>query len=86
MCRLAFVVMFLFVSNCFASPQQKTVSQCAKDLSRAVLGLEDKKCEHYCKKYSQETVDCAIEDYRMRGLGRTFENALEDCERPQDNK
>lgn len=76
---------FLCNSVCWARPNQKTVSECSKDLSRSVFALGDKKSEQLCRKYSQETIDCAIEDYRFRSLGRTFDDAIEDCDRQKEN-
>lgn len=61
--------------------KKKTVSECVRDLNRAVFGLGDKKYQAICQKYSQESIECAIENYRGRSLGRTFEDAIQDCDR-----
>ena len=78
-------VLGLIISSvCFAREPRKSVSVCAKDLGRAVFSMPEKAALKHCREYSQETIDCAVEDFRLRGLGRTFENALEDCSRTSE--
>lgn len=83
--KLILLAMLTLGPICLAKTQKKTISECTKDLSRSVFGLGDTKSAELCKKYPQETIDCAIEDYRLRALGRTFENAIEECDRPTEN-
>lgn len=83
--KLILLAMLTFSPICLAKTQKKTISEYTKDLSRSVFGLGDTKSAELCKKYPHETIDCAIENYRLRALGRTFENTIEDCDRPTEN-
>lgn len=60
----------------------KTVSECAADLSRHNFEtMNSKKNEQICKDYSQKTINCATELAQAKRLSYSFETALKDCER-----
>lgn len=83
MSKIPLLILLLVPSLALAKEKKKTVAECAKDLNRAIFALGDKKYEQICRKYPQEVIECAMEDFRGRSLGRTFDNALEDCNRPE---
>ena len=58
--------------------------ECAKQLTRTNLDLSETKARSYCKKYSQKTVDCALNLKKEKTLSYSLEIALEDCDRKSE--
>lgn len=61
----------------------RTIKECAQDLSREVfLSLNYKQSEKFCKNYSQRAIDCATQLAQAQRLTYSkFEQALADCNR-----
>lgn len=76
---------FSLICSSLASGAEKTVRECAKELTRISFDLVESKANSYCKKYSQKTIDCAVNLKREKSMSHTLETALEDCDRKPEN-
>lgn len=81
---VAFIMLFSLNSYAQQGNDQRTVSDCAKDLKIKVWwDSKNKNAEKYCEEHSQVTIDCAINLMQAKHLtyNSNFEKALKDCNR-----
>ena len=77
-------LLFSFAALAQQGNDQRTVSDCAKDLKIKIWwDSKNKNAEKYCEDHSQVTIDCAINLMQAKHItyNSNFEKALKDCNR-----
>jgi hypothetical protein len=80
---MKFLIFLSLLAHAQQGNDQRTVSDCAKDLKIKIWwDSKNKNAEEYCEDHSQTTIDCAINLMQAKQLTYSnFEKALKDCTR-----